>query len=115
MAGYDYTSDFLSGAKIRGEGHRSGNMEYITVFGNTVEDGSAYLRGRWDWSNSSASGKWSTEQQVYSSKRDYRDVSRKRLLMRGSGPALQLYFRSESGKPFDLIGWTTFEGVDAVP
>ena len=115
MAGWDYSSYFLSGAKVHGEGHKSGNIDYITMFGNTVTDGSAYVRARWDWSNSSSSGKWSTEQQVYSVNRSNRDVSRKRLLVRGSGPALQLYVRSETGKPFDLIGWTSQEGVDAAP
>ena len=113
--GVSFDSYFLSGAKVHGEGHKVGNIDYITVFGNTEEDASAYLRARWDWSNSSSTGKWSTEQQVYSVNRDNRDVSRKRLLVRGSGPALQLYVRSEIGKPFDLIGWTSQEGIDGAP
>jgi hypothetical protein len=111
----DYSSYFVTGARISGEGHKSGNMEYITVFANTVLEGSAKVRGRWDWSNSSSSGKWSTEQEIYSANRNYRDVSRKRMLIRGSGPALQLNFRSEAGKPFDIIGWSTWESVDGTP
>lgn len=111
----DYSSYFLSGSKVHGEGHKSGNIDYITMFGNYESTSSAYVRARWDWSNSSSTGKWSTEQQVYSSKRSNRDVSRKRLLVRGSGPALQLYVRSQAGKPFDLIGWTSQESIDGNP
>ena len=98
----DYQSTFVTGPKLRGEGQRSQNEEYFTVYANTVANGSIYVRGRWDWADSSVTSKWSTEQQGYSASRAYRDISRKRLLIRGSGPAIQLAFRSESGKPFSL-------------
>lgn len=111
----DYLSSFVTGPKIRGEGHRTGQVEYITVFCNVVEDTSLYVRGRWDWADESSTGKWSTEQQAYAVTRPYRDVSRKRILIRGSGPALQLQFRSQAGKPFELIGWTIWESVDGTP
>lgn len=111
----DFSSYFITGPMIRGEGARSEKSEYITVFANVIEDGSVYVRGRWDWAEDSSTGKWSTEQQGYTVNRDYRDVSRKRLLLRGSGPALQLQFRSQSGKPFELVGWTMWDSVDGVP
>ena len=111
----DYASYFLTGAAVHGEGHKSGNIEYLTVFANVEEDASIRIRGKWDWANSSSSGKWSTEQEGYTVNRENRDVSRKRLLLRGSGPALQLHFRSVAGKPFDLIGWTTQESIDGTP
>lgn len=111
----DFSSYFITGPKIRGEGQRSGNIEYITVFCNVITDGSLYMRARWDWADESSTGKWSTEQQCYTVNRDYRDVSRRRLLVRGSGPALQLQFRSQAGKPFELIGWAAAESVDGTP
>jgi len=113
--GKDFDSYFTSGAKVPGEGHRSATIEYLTIFGNVEETSSAYLKTKWDWSNSSDSNKWSSEQQVYTANRSYRDVSRKRLLIRGSGPAVQLYVRSETSKPFDLIGWSIWFGVDGSP
>lgn len=113
--GSDYSSYFVTGPKIRGEGAKSQNEEYFTVYANVLENASVYVRGRWDWAEDSSTSKWSTEQQGYSAKRDYRDVSRKRLLMRGSGPAVQFAFRSQNGKPFDIIGWAAFESVDGKP
>lgn len=109
----DYSSYFVTGPKINGEGQRSTQVEYITVFANDVPYGSFYVRGRWDWAEDSSTGKWSTEQQGYSKNRDLRKVSRKRLLLRGSGPALQLQFRSQSGKPFEILGWSQTDSVDA--
>lgn len=113
--GDSFDSYLITGPKIRGEGARSENVEYITVYANVVTDGSVYVRGRWDWADEGTASKWSTEQQAYSANRGYRDVSRKRLMIRGSGPALQLQFRSQAGKPFELIGWTLWESVDGTP
>ena len=110
--GTSFSSYFVTGPKLRGEGARSQNEEYFTVYANTIENGSVYVRGRWDWADDSVTSKWSTEQQGYTANRAFRDVSRRRLLMRGSGPALQLSFRSENGKPFEVIGWVAFESVD---
>lgn len=110
----DYLSYFISGAKVHAEGREMG-VEYITVFANTMTDASAKIQAKWDWTNSSLSGKWSTKQQVYSSQRPYREVSRKRLLLRGSGPAVQLSFTSDTGKPFNIIGWSSFETGATTP
>lgn len=111
----DYSSAFVTGPKLRGEGHRSQNEEYFTVYAKTAENASVYVRGRWDWADDSTTSKWSTEQQGYTAKRENRDVSRKRLLIRGSGPAIQLAFRSQSGKPFHVLGWAAWESVDGMP
>lgn len=113
--GTNFESSFVTGPRIRGEGARGQNEEYFTVYTNVVTDGSVYVRGRWDWADSSATSKWSTEQQGYTANRTNRDVSRRRLLMRGSGPALQLAFRSQNGKPFEIIGWACWESVDGTP
>lgn len=111
----NYSSTFVTGPKLLGEGARTQNEEYFTVYANVVDNGSVYVRGRWDWAEDSSTSKWSTEQQGYTANRAYRDVSRRRLLLRGSGPAMQLAFRSENGKPFEVIGWAAFESVDGTP
>ena len=107
-------SYFITGAKISGSGDKRFNPEYITVFANTGTGYSCKIQGRWDWTNISSTGKWSVKQEVYST-RVGRDVSRRRLLMRGTGPALQLKFESVAGKGFEIIGWTTLESVDVLP
>jgi hypothetical protein len=75
------------------------------------------VQPRWDFSNSTASGKWGTAQQCYTFKRtivgenpgdpyDYgQDVLSSRLKLRGSGKGLSLYFYSEDGKDAYLLGW----------
>lgn len=113
--GKNFESHFTTGAKIPGEGGRVGNVEFFTVLANDVPQGSCSVRAKWDWANSSDSGKWSSSQEVYTPNRSNRDVSRRRLLLRGSGPALQLNFRSTDGKPFELIGWMIWMGTDSVP
>ena len=100
---------------VRGEGNRNQTSEYITIFGKAVSNASAWVRGKWDWTNSINSKKWSGEQQAYTVNRTNRALSRKRILVRGIGPALQLEFRSEDGKPFKIVGWTMWDSVDGTP
>lgn len=115
MPGKNYESYLLTGPRTKGEGDKSQISEYITVFAKTVPNGSAWVRGKWDWSNNLASKKWSAEQQWYTANRTGRSLSRKRILIRGQGPTIQLHIRSEAGKPFNLVGWTQWDSVDAVP
>jgi hypothetical protein len=112
--GFDFESYFITGAMLYNKGH-VGTMEYATVFCKVVDNGSIYLQLRWDWANASAANKWSTSQQCYTVNRTNRDVSRKRLLTRGSGPAVQLKFTSQTGKPFNIIGWSGAVTIDATP
>lgn len=114
MSGKNYESYFRTGPLVRGQGDKNQSSEYITVFGKAVPNGSVYVRGRWDWTNSGNSGKWSTEQQAYTAQRTNRSLSRKRILIRGIGPSIQLAFRSEDGKPFNIVGWNMWDSVDAV-
>lgn len=115
FGGKNYESSFRTGPRLRGEGQRNQTNEYITVFCNAVPNGSALVRGKWDWANNISTKKWSAEQQVYTGMRTNRKLSRKRLLLRGIGPAMQLEFRSEEGKPFEIVGWASWETVDAKP
>ena len=115
MAGKNFESLFKTGPMTRGEGDKNQISEYITVFGKAVTDASAFVRGKWDWTNSINSKKWSAEQQAYTVNRSNRSLSRKRILLRGIGPTVQLYFRSEDGKPFNIIGWAAWDSIDARP
>lgn len=114
MAGKDYSSSFRTGPRVRGDGDKNQISEYITVLCKTEVNASAWMRGKWDWANSINSKKWSAEQQVYTGNRSNRSLSRKRLLLRGIGPSVQLEFRSETGKPFNIVGWDAWDSVDVV-
>lgn len=114
----DYSSYLVAGYRIDGQAMRNFQSKYVWTFMDDEANSSLWLRGRFDFTNNVNSGKWSTPQQVYNSLttkgRQYDDVRISRRVVRGTGKALQLHYYSESGKPFNLIGWGIFEsGVDS--
>jgi hypothetical protein len=127
-----YDTYFFTGPLVAAEGDKVVNVGYITVFANPILangpslDPSCSVQGRWDWTNYEypfvftpydERGKWTRPQEVYSRNRSSRDVSRKRLLLRGSGPALQLFFKdgdADTRVPWEILGWTIQETADAV-
>jgi hypothetical protein len=82
-----------------------------------VNESSIFLEARWDWADRSASGKFSTPQQVYRHVRAYVPASAAdtyedgypvvvtRNKIRGRGRALHLKFYGEIGKDAHLVGW----------
>lgn len=78
---------------------------------------SCYLLGKFDFGIASATGKWSTQQQVWkynalrmdnaaSIESDYGySVIETKTKVRGNGKALVLRFESEEDKDFELLGW----------
>lgn len=128
-AGGNYSSYVQTGHDIQGDITRFKQAPYIITHMKRTETGYSveteewdnpsglYLRGKWDWTDSGNSGKWSTNQQVYhirerdiptSTTTDYdrgNNVITSRVRIRGRGRALQLRFESEDGKDFDLLGW----------
>lgn len=105
----DYTSYFVTGYKIHGETQKFTQPGYCFVFLNQLTNSSCYLHARYDYTNDSSEGKWSSVQQVYNSALTNRNVNFRRLKIRGKGRAMQMKFESESGKPFDIIGWSMRE------
>lgn len=113
--GVDYTSYLVTGYKIRGDTIRNQQSTYIFPFFEKEENSSCLVQGLWDWASSSDSGKFSTAQQGYSTRRGDFSVVFKKLKIRGKGRALQVKFSSESGKPFTLLGWSTLDTVAEAP
>ena len=109
----DYTSYFITGYRLDGQAQRFFQSNYVFVYLDTVSNSSCYMQGIWDFTNSNASGKWSTLQQIYSSGTTLRDVNFRRLKIRGKGRSLQLRFESESGKPFSIMGWSLWETANS--
>lgn len=130
-SGAAYVSFLETGYEIAGDTTRNKQVPYIiTHFRRSEREtelidgkiepkvkGSCRVQARWDFSDSSISGKWGTAQQVYRLNRpfvlsdtpgpiDYGfDVVTTKTRLPGRGKALSLRFESEDGKDFYLYGW----------
>ncbi len=109
--GVAYSSFLITGYSIRGDTMRKQQTPYVQTFMENVAGSGLILQGFWDWAANTTSGKQTTTQQCFSSKRTNFDVNTRRLKLRGTGKALQLKFSSEAGKPFTLLGWAKSESV----
>lgn len=109
----DYTSYFLTGYYIHGETQRFFQGNYVFVFLDQDTQGSCFMKTIYDWTTSGNSGKWSPEQQIYPDWQTLQAINYRRLKTRGKGRAMQIYFESEEGKPFSVIGWSVWESGNA--
>lgn len=85
--------------------------------GTIINPSSILLQSRWDWTDSSGAGRWSTPQQAYRHKRvflvtppsstfdDSYPVVVSKLKVRGSGRSVQFKWYGEPEKDFKLTGW----------
>ena len=108
--GIDYSSYFITGPRVRGEGHRKFQENYVTVFSRYKANGSCWMYSIWDYGNNTNSNRWGTPQQAIVLNANFNYYSR-RLKIRGNGRAVQFRFESEGNKPFDILGWSAFETV----
>ena len=112
---YNYSSYLFTGYKVAGEGNKEFQSNYITFHLKDSTGSSAFVRGCWDYTNNALSIKWTTAQQMYNSTPTYRDFRIRKLKIRGWGKSLQLYIYSESGKPFEIAGWSVFVSGNTLP
>jgi len=100
----DYSSYFISGYRLDGKAMTTVSSPYVLTYCENFANSSVFMQGIFDWTNTNASSKWSTPQQAY---RDnyYHDTKVSRLMVRGSGKAIQCKYYSQTGKPFFVIGW----------
>lgn len=115
----DYSSYIIAGYRIDAQAMRNFQSKYLWTFMEDGTNSSLWVQGIWDFTNNSSSGKWSTPQQAYNSLttkgRTYDDIRVSRRVIRGTGKALQVKYYSETGKPFNLIGWGLFESGNDAP
>lgn len=111
----DFTSYFVTGFKIRGQGIKRFQPQYIQVWSRIDPDiDSGYnIQGFWDYATSDVSGRMSQSQNVYYKANDFTNVQYRRHKIRGHGYALQLQVTSTDGMPFDIIGWAVIDTVNA--
>lgn len=112
--GVDYESFFETGYVIRGDAQRTFQNNVVFVYSSAVENSSCYLQGIWDYSIDDESGKETSAHQVYID-RSFVGVQRRKIRMRGRGFALQLRFFSETGKDFNIVGWSAFQSANNIP
>jgi hypothetical protein len=108
----DFNSFFITGYKLHGKGQFKFQLPYIYVFSKA--DGtptSYYIQGRWDYATSGNSGRWSVAQLVNNWSSNFGMLFRKHKI-RGRGLVLQLKFSSQTGKAFDIMGWSVYETVN---
>lgn len=109
----NYVSYFITGYKLRGQGIRKFQPQYIQVYSNADGMPSGYkIQGIWNYAISGNSGKYSTIQKVDTDLNTNYKVVFKRHKIRGSGFALQFKVASIDGKNFDIIGWSVVDTVN---
>jgi hypothetical protein len=110
--GADYDSYLITGYRIAGQAQRFFQSNYVFLYFNAVNNSSCYFQSIWDFATTASGGRYSTAQQIYRN-RTNTGVQQARVKARGKGRAMQFKFYSEAGKPFNLIGWSTWSTQNA--
>lgn len=113
--GIDYTSYFITGYKVRGQGLLKFHPAWLTVYSNTTEAIKYYFQAIWDYAvTGDSTGRWSSRALVEHSDINYA-VSSRKLKIRGQGKTLQFKLQSLSGQPFNVIGWASLDVGNQLP
>jgi hypothetical protein len=113
--GTGYQSYFITGFKIRGEGQKKFQNNYLTLYVDNETSGKLYFRSVWDYATNSALGDYGTRQLVQWRSTVPRDYQVRKLKIRGSGRSLQFRVDSLPGENFAVTGWASFETSNTAP
>lgn len=139
--GLGYDCFLLTGYDVFKDAMRKKGIPYLYMYFYQTEDSfvssglalildnqsSCLVQAQWDWTNSTASGKWSTQFQAYRFKRDFiptmagdlfangEEVVSTKNKLRGYGKSLSLYILAEQGKDLHLIGWAAYMTAPRLP
>lgn len=116
--GFDFLSFFVSGYKLRGEGIRKFQSNWVELWGNTVDAAQQFdFTGLFDYAAVNTTGRWTNKQRVILQAQSDAGFSRraKRLKVRGHGKVLQFRIDSVPSEPFNIEGWATFDTVNQKP
>jgi hypothetical protein len=110
-----YLSYFITGYKVRGQGIRKFQNNWVRIFSSISEPVAYYFQGIWDYATQgSGTGRWSSKQLIEHTDTNYSTAS-KRLKVRGSGLALQFRVESVEQQPFDITGWSALQSGNSSP
>jgi hypothetical protein len=110
--GVDYSSYFVTGYKVHGQGQRRFRIPYIYMFSRGGKQTAYKIQGLWDYATNRDSNRWSTAQYILNTLSNFGMIARRHRL-RGAGLVLQIKVTSVTGQPFDIIGWSVFEVQNA--
>lgn len=115
VGGEDYTSFGTTWDRVKTQGERNFQTNYIFIFSDLGDGENSYnFQAQWNYGSTGNSGRWSQTQRVDHLVTDF-DVARKKLKARGTGSAVKYKFSSVSGKPFNIIGWSTYDTANQTP
>lgn len=112
--GEEYTSYFITGFRISGQGLTRFQQNYINVYLDNDVDSSFKIQALWDYANSGNSGRWSVPQ-TFNITSDYFDTKVKKIKIRGNGLVCQFKVTSNGNLPFAIVGWSIFESGNKWP
>lgn len=113
--GVNFVSYLITGYKLRGQGIRKFQSNWVLIFSRLDDAVSYKFQGIWDYATTgSGTGRWSTNQLVGHTNLSYSNAFR-RLKVRGHGKSLQFRVSSVDNEPFDIIGWSTLQTVQGAP
>jgi hypothetical protein len=112
--GVNYNSYLKSGFRLSGQALTKFQTNYINIYSRTEVPVTYNFQGLWDFANTGNTGRWSASQQINHTDTDYNSTSR-RLKVRGHGKALQFKLSSVADQPFDIIGWSSLQTINAAP
>src|SRR5579872_4662831 len=105
----NYTSQFITGYKLHGQGLMKVQVPYIYTYSRTNQGYQAfYLQSIYDYAADFDSNRWTQRQFVELNDANATMVQRRHKL-RGQGYAIQIMITSVAGQPFDLMGWALYE------
>jgi hypothetical protein len=110
----NFVSEFITGYKLRGEGSRNSQVNYLQVYFTSGYGQQFRVQSLWDYANDRNSNRWSS-QQLVSGGRGYKDYDFRKLKVRGHGRAVQHRFSSLEGQPFRIQGWVSTDSVNSAP
>jgi hypothetical protein len=110
-AGYNFTSYFVSGYVLPGQGLRKVQIPYLYLFFRESTNTACTVQSIWDFASAGASGKWSPKQLITNNQQNFAMVYR-RVRLLGRGMATQVKVSSVPGVPFDIMGWSVWNLVN---
>lgn len=108
----NFISTFTTGYKVQGQGQKKIQIPYLYVYSRLNTPVSYYIQSVWDYGIVFDSNRWSVPIMVNINSPNFGTVERRHRL-RGQGYVLQIQVTSVDGQPFDIIGWSVFETINA--
>lgn len=112
-AGYDYSSFFVAGYNLPGQGVRKIQMPYCYLFFREPANSACQVQSLWDYAIAGTSGRWSAKQLITNNIDPTKfNMLYRRVRLLGRGLAVQLKIQSVTGQPFDIMGWSVWDVIN---